>query len=392
MDEWLSYKPSGKYITENEERKGPAYTTFIPDPLLNLTIKMDTELVALLCNAHRLLGILEGMSDLLPNVKAVNNIMLQKEAWLSCQLGGIDMSFCDAIDTFQRKERSVAPIKSYISAITKGLEQVRSVQYKNELLCEVHKELDFKDDCSIKGEFRKDYASIEKIMVITNVTPMYNPTSPTQIANCMKDLEKFVNRDDEIDILIKVALAHYQFETIHPFSAGNGFVGRILPYLILADKKILTRPLVCLSHFLRLNKVEYIDRMEALRHKCDYEQWIKFYIKAIIFAADDSLKKIKKWLQIRAKNQTAIDRSAKSIKAIQSFYVSIEQYFIFDIKTISEQVGVSYNTGMTATKQLAELGIVRQINKVERYRNFACVDFIDCFTDKDWLPMCWDVV
>lgn len=379
MDEWLSYKPSGKYITENVDKTSLAYTTFIPDPLLNLTIKMDAELVVLLSNAHKLLGRLEGMSDLLPNVKAVNNIMLHKEAWLSSQLDGIVTPFYDVIDTFQRKEIFVDPINSYVSAITKGLEKVKSAQYKNEFLCEVHKELDLKDNCGITGEFRKDYASIGKIMVISNVSSIYNPTSPTQIAKVMKDLEKFVNRDDEIDALIKVALAHYQFETIQPFSAGNGFVGRILPYLILADKKILTSPLVCLSHFLSLNKVEYMDRMEALRHKCDYEQWIKFFIKAIVFAADDSLKRIKEWIRIRKLNLSKIEQIDKKKKAIRLIYDSIERHPIFDINIIAKEVGISYNTCAAAIKLLSSMDIIQPVKKVKRYRNFALTGLLDCF-------------
>lgn len=390
MDEWLAYKPSGEYITDTLDKFGREYTTFIPDPLLNLTIKMDPELVALLSNAHRLLGQLEGMADLLPNASAVNTIMLQKEAWLSCQIDGIVTPFYDVLNTFQKKEMSAVSVKSYISAMAIGLKKAQTVQYKNAILCAVHKELDLKDNHCIKGEFRTEHTAIGKIMVTSVGFPIYNPTSPTHILKTMRDLERFINRNDEMDILIKVALAHYQFETIHPFVSGNGFAGRILPYLIIANKKTLTSPLVCLSHFLSLNKVEYIDRMEALRRKHDYEQWVKFYVKAIIFAADDSLKRIKKWLQIRDKNIAKIERSSKSIKAILLFYDSIERHPIFDINTISQDIGISYNTGVAATKQLSKMGIVRQVNKFERYRSFACIDFLDCFTDKELLPICWD--
>lgn len=139
----------------------------------------------------------------------------------------------------------------------------------------------------------------------------------------MYDLERFIRRYDEIDILVKVVLAHYQFETMHPFMAGNGLIGRILPYIMLVDKKILTRPFICLSHYLNTNKVKYIDWMKSLQKKCDYEQWVKFYVRAVLFAAENSLENIRKWMEVRNKNLAMIEKCGKSIKAIRSFYDSI---------------------------------------------------------------------
>lgn len=185
----------------------------------------------------------------------------------------------------------------------------------------------------------------------------YNPISPAYILKAMGDLEQFIRKDDEIDILVKVALAHYQFETIHPFMTGNGLMGRILPYLMLADKKILTRPLISLSQYMNVNKVEYIDRMKALQRKCDYERWVKFYVSTILLAADHSLQSIRKWLKIRSESLSMIQENVKSIRAILSIYDSIEQQPIFDIKAIAQRVGISYNTGAAASNILQAWGL-----------------------------------
>lgn len=294
MDEWVSYRPSGQYCPGMPGKGDVDYYTFTPNPLsTDLKIKMDAELASLLSTAHRLLGQLEGMSGFLPNIAAVNSIILQKEAILSCQIDGTNAPLYDVLDTSLKTDQTTAPIRSCVSAMHLGLEKIKAVQYKNALLCDIHKKLTLKGDSEEQGKFRTEQMFIGKIRVTTNYPFTYNPTAPTQLLSALRDLEKFIRRDDDIDVLIKAALAHYQFETIHPFMSGNGLVGRILPYLILADKKILTSPLLCLSHYLNLHRVEYIDRMSTLRRQCDYEQWIKFYIRAISFAANDSLEGIK---------------------------------------------------------------------------------------------------
>lgn len=386
MDEWLSYKLSGEYIYESVGDYGEDYCTFTPNPLLGLNIKVDAELMTLLCNAHQLLGQLEGMSAFLPNVSAIKMIMLQKEAQRSCHIDGIAVSLYNILEHSKENIKGTVSIRNYISTMNMSLEKVKTAPYKNTLLCGIHQKLTLKEDCSEKGQFRTEHIYIGNMMIRTNFHPIYNPTSPAHIPKAMRDLEQFIRREDEIDSLVKAALAHYQFETIHPFMAGNGFVGRIMPYLILADKKILTSPLICLSHYLSMNKVEYFDRMSALQRGCEYMQWIKFFVRAILFAADESLRSIKKWLQIRKKNLQLIERSEKSIKAIRPFYDNIERYPIFDINTITRETNISYNTGTTALNHLLKLGIVKQINKAERYRSFAYQDFLDCFSNDDMIP------
>lgn len=195
-------------------------------------------------------------------------------------------------------------------------------------------------------------------------------------------MEKYIIRKDDIDVIIKAALTHYQFETIHPFMSGNGRIGRILSYVLLAYGKILTRPITCLSHYLNLNKVEYMDRIEQLQSKRDYEQWIKFFIKSVIFAADDSLGKIKSWLCIRKKHLSIIDKINKPIRAIKDVYAVIERNPILNVNTVAEKVGISYNTAASALKTLTDLQIVKRSNNMMRNRDYAYIEFLECFINE----------
>lgn len=384
MDDWFSYKPSGQYCPDVLGRSNANFYTFMPNPLseTDFKIKMDAELTSLLSATHRLLGQLEGMSGFLPNIAAIESIIIQKEALLSCQTDGINIPFYKVLDSSHKTDEITLPVKNYVSAISHSLEKVKTTHYKNTLLLDIHKELNLRESTNPET-FRAEYTTIGKIKVITNGFPTYNPTAPAQLSDAMRDMEKFIRRDDDIDILIKVALAHYQFETIHPFMSGNGRVGRILPYLILADKKILTRPLLCLSHYLNLNKTEYFDRMDLLHRQCDYEQWVKFFIRAVLFAVDDSLQRIKEWLIVRESNLNKIQESGKTVKSIKSLYDCVERQPIFDIRTIVKQVGISYNTGASAIRTLTGLEIVQQINHMERNRDYACLGFLNCFIGKD---------
>ena len=160
---------------------------------------------------------------------------------------------------------------------------------------------------------------------------------------------------------------------------GNGRIGRILSYLILSGMKVLTCPILCLSQYLNSNKVEYIDRMERLRQIYEYEQWIRFFIQAIIFAAADSIERIKKWLVIREATHKKIKGCGKTIKAIEKTLDIIELYPIIDVNTLAEKTGISYNTAAATLKLLSDLGIVHRSNKLERNRDYANTEFLKCF-------------
>ena len=385
MDNLVFHNAPGRYIPGEEFSSN--YYTFLPDPLVssNLDIKIDDEMSSLLCIAHRLLGRLEGMSVFLPNMVAVESILMHKEAFFSCEIDGITAPFYDILDISRISDKTILPFKNHIAATQTGLDKLSNSKYKNAILCDVHNVLTNMENSEESGQFRTKNTFLSKYLVATNMFASYNPTSPKHMPAALHDLEKFICQNNDFDPLIKTGLIQYQFETIHPFLTGSGQIARILSCLVLAYKKILVRPIICLSQYMNLNKVEYIDRIEAIHRQHAYEQWIKFFIKSIIFAAEDSLNRIECWLRMRETNLAKIEQIEKPVKAIKLFYEAIERFPIFDINTIASEVGISYNTGATALKILSDLQIVKQTNHMKRNRDYAYVGFLNCFLGEDEL-------
>jgi Fic family protein len=377
MNNRFGYRKSGEYRFVEKRNGLPAHTTFIPNPLSeDIEIEVDTELVNLISKANGLLGQLEGMSAFLPNATAIESIFMYKEALLSCQIDGIYTPMYNILDISRKDYTNARIIQDYISAMKYGLDKISVSKYKNVLLCEMHKALVRPSEDANCGRFRKEQIFLSS--AITNVE-QYNPTAPHDISLTMCDLESFIQRKDNFDATIKAALAHYQFETIHPFMTGNGGIGRILSYLILSNMKVLTRPILCLSQYLYYNKVDYIDRMERLRRVYDCEQWVKFFIQSITFAAADSLENIKDWSVVREANLNKIKSCGKTIKAIEKTFDIIELYPIIDVNTLAEKAGISYNTAAATLKLLCDLKIMGQSNELERNRDYANIGFLKCF-------------
>jgi Fic family protein len=275
MKNRLGYRKSGTYRTIPKDQGKSRYTTFIPNPLSeDLDIEIDPQLANLMNMANRLLGQLEGMSAFLPNAAAIESVFMNKEALLSRWIDGSSTSLYSVFDISEKDKYKSRSVRDYAVAMRYGLDKTATSQYTNKLLCEIHGKLISPAACKDSGRFRKEQVFLSNCL--TN-TEQYNPAAPCDIAATMRDLEKFIQGNDNFDATIKASLAHYQFETIHPFMTGNGRIGRILTYLVLSRTKVLTRPIICLSQYLYLNKMEYIDRMERLRQIYAYEQWIKFF-------------------------------------------------------------------------------------------------------------------
>jgi Fic family protein len=377
MDELIRFKRSGEH---RQAVKGNiSYYTFIPNSLSeDLEVEVDAELANLMSVANRLLGQLQGMSGFLPNAAAIEHILLCKEALLSCQIDGINEFLYHFLDASGKNRSKAQSIRDYVSVMKYGLDKTCASTYRNTLLCQMHGKLIHPSGDSFSGQFRKEQIFLGNKTFIAD-TKQYNPAAPSDISSTMRALEKFIQRDDDLDVTIKMALAHYQFETIHPFMTGNGRIGRILSYLILLNMKVLTRPIFCLSQYLLLNKVEYIDRMEHLRKVQDYGQWIKFFIKSIIYAASDSLERINNWLQVREVNLERIEAYGKTVKSLTAAFNAIELHPIIDVNTLAEKTGVSYNTGAAMIKTLMDWDIVSVSSGMERYREYANADFLNCF-------------
>lgn len=217
---------------------------------------MDEEIIFLLVKANRTLGILDALSSRIPNINLFVSMYVRKEALLSSQIEGTQATLDDILDPEleNNTNSNVADVINYIKAVWYATNRLQELPLCNRLLREIHKVLleDMRGGEKNPGEFRYSQNWIRSQgSTLKNAT--YIPPNPDDMEIAMSDLEKFINCEDDLDALIKIALIHYQFETIHPFLDGNGRIGRLLITLFLREKQLLNYPTLYISYFLKRN-------------------------------------------------------------------------------------------------------------------------------------------
>ena len=206
----------------------------------------------------------------------------------------------------------------------------------------------------------------------------YIPPNPVDMQTAMSDLEKYMNSDDSLDPLIQAALIHYQFETIHPFLDGNGRVGRLLITLFLMEKHLLSRPVLYVSYFLKINRIEYYDRMTQVRVSGDYEQWVIFLLEALSNSANDAIQTIDKLTTLHNKSLSLFDDLSKRLKTnVLKVFNYIESNPIIDIQKTAASLEMSYNTASKIVSLLVEKGILQQTDKSGKARIFSYSEYLD---------------
>jgi Fic family protein len=227
------------------------------------------------------------------------------------------------------------------------------------------------------GEFRRSQNWIGPAGSAIN-TAVFVPPAPDDMIKALGDLETYINEDrDRIDPLIKAALIHYQFETIHPFLDGNGRIGRLLITLFLREKSILSKPVLYISCYLKLNRIEYFDRLMEVRKKGRYSQWIRFFVQTVLDTAEDAVKTIDALMGLRESNRAKINGLGRSEKTALRLYKYIEGSPIIDIGRTATDLGLSYNTAASGIKHLQNLGILHAVTNSRRNRVFAYAEYLD---------------
>ena len=270
-----------------------AYQSFRPNPLPpEPPIEMSGELIAKLVDANKKLAALDGLSSRIPNMDLFVSMYVRKEALLSSQIEGTQCTLDDILNPFAEENTNlnVSDVVNYIRAEEFAIERLQTLPLCNRLIKETHAVLmeGVRGQEKSPGEFRYSQNWIGG-QGSTLRNARYIPPNPEDMINAMSDLEKYMNSEDTLDPLIQAALIHYQFETTHPFLDGNGRVGRLLITLFLIEKKILSTPSLYISYFLKMNRVEYYDRMTQVRKTGDYEQWVLFFLQALSDSAEDAI-------------------------------------------------------------------------------------------------------
>ena len=369
-------KRSGEYVSNLSGEA--AYKSFRPSPLPP-EIEMDAEMIELLTSATKSLSALDTMSTCIPNMNLFVSMYVRKEALLSSQIEGTQATLEDVLDPMVEKNanQNVADVINYIKATEYALERIKTLPLCSRLIKETHEVLlgGVRGEEKNPGEFRISQNWIgAQGSSLKNAR--YIPPNVEDMTVAISDLEKYINSDDSLDVLIQAALIHYQFETIHPFLDGNGRVGRLLITLFLMEKKALNSPALYISYYLKKNRIEYYDRMSEVRNKDNYEQWIKFFLRAIAESSDEAVDTIKKLSELHNKNVELIS-NMKASKSAHIIFSYLENNPIIDIRKTAEELGMSFNTVSGTVKRFEEKGILKQANNASRNRVFAYEDYLE---------------
>ena len=358
-----------------------AYQSFRPNPLPpEPPIEMSNEMIAKLVDANRKLATLDGLSSRIPNMDLFVSMYVRKEALLSSQIEGTQCTLDDILNPFAEENTNlnVSDVVNYIRAEEFAIDRLQTLPLCNRLIKETHAVLmeGVRGQEKNPGEFRYSQNWIGG-QGSTLRNARYIPPNPEDMINAMSDLEKYMNGEDPLDPLIQAALIHYQFETTHPFLDGNGRVGRLLITLFLMEKKILSTPSVYISYFLKMNRIEYYDRMTQVRKTGDYEQWILFFLQALSDSAKDAIQTIDELTKIHNRNAQKFENMTKRQQAnAMNFLIYLEKNPIIDIQKTAAALNLSYNTVAKSVALFVDNGILQQTEKLGRSKIYSYVDYL----------------
>ena len=356
------------------------YQSFKPNPLPPMPeIEMDEEIIKLLVDANKQLVKLDTASQLISNADLFISMYVRKEALISSQIEGTQCTLDDVLDpeVDANANLDVSDVINYVKATQYALKRLERLPLCCRLIREIHEVLmeNVRGQDKTPGEFRHSQNWIGPANCSLK-DARYIPPNVEDMQNAMSDLEKFINENVDYDPLIRVALIHYQFETIHPFLDGNGRIGRLLILLYLMEQGLLAKPVIYISYFLKKNQIEYYDRISEVRRSGNFEQWIRFFLEAVSKAASDSLESISRLSDLHDKNLGKLPKTTRSKDNLRAVFDYIEQYPIIDIKRTAKELDISYNTVATAVKKLVELGILLETTNAARNRVFAYEEYL----------------
>ncbi len=361
------------------------YKSFRPSPMPpNPTIELSGELLTKLIDANKKIATLEALSSRIPNMGLFVSMYVRKEALLSSQIEGTQCTLDDILNPFLEKNanRDVSDVVNYIHATEFAIARLNTLPLCNRLIKETHALLmeNVRGQEKNPGEFRYSQNWIGG-HGSTLKSAHYIPPNPDDMLTAMSDLEKYINSDDDnLDPLIQAALIHYQIETIHPFLDGNGRVGRLLITLFLMKKRILSTPTLYISYYLKMNRVEYYDRMTQVRRTGDYEQWISFFLQAFASSAEDAINTIDSLIALHDKNIKLFAPLTKRQRAtVLQVFTYLESNPIIDIQKTATGLGFSYNTVAKAVSILVKDGILKQTSKSGKTKIYSHTEYLDIF-------------
>lgn len=358
----MTHNRAGKYVHQLTGYDAFIPTDLPPDPPVN----MDAEMIRLLSLADRKLGRLDGVAQILPNPDLFVGMYVQKEAVLSSQIEGTQASFVDVLqvdaDT-AAKRQDVEEVVNYVKAMKYGMNRLETLPLSLRLLREIHGILlsGVRGSQRNPGDFRTSQNRIGS-SGCSLATASFVPPPVAEMTSALGHLENYMYSESDIPHLIRIALIHAQFETIHPFLDGNGRMGRLLIAFWLYQQQILKYPLLYISYYFKKNRTEYYDRLMNIRTKGDWEGWVKFFLEGVAQVADEATQSASEIMKLK---EMIMEKIQKETSGKANSVLLLDLLFrmpIITINVVKDELKVSYPTAKALTEHFREAKIIRCID------------------------------
>jgi len=368
-----------------EKKQQYQYKSFSPAPINHKWEIMDNEVQALLSEADRALGELNAFSQLVPDVDFFIRMHITKEATQSSRIEGtqtnMEEAFLEKQDVDPEKRDDWEEVQNYIKAINEAVIQLKSLPLSNRLLKDTHKMLmqGVRGETKLPGEFRNS----QNWIGVSLKHAVFIPPHQEEVIELMSDLEKFIHNDEiRVPHLIKIAIAHYQFETIHPFLDGNGRLGRLIIALYFANFGLLHKPALYLSDYFERHKTEYVDRLMAVRESDQIKPWLIFFLYGVKKTAKNSIQVFKDILALKERIEREVlpHFSTRRQENAQQLMKVLYQNPVVDISTVVNQLELTTNTASTLVNDFVKYGVLHEMTGKQRNRIFWFKEYVVIFS------------
>jgi Fic family protein len=377
----LKFK-AGQFIQQYQ------YKSFSPSKINLEWTWRDARINTLLAEANKKLGELNAFSLYVPDINFFISMHVVKEATTSSRIEGtrtgVDEALLPIEEIAPDKQGDWQEVQNYIKALNYSVEKLIELPLSTRLLKEAHKILlqGVRGEARMPGEYR---TSQNWIGGATLKDAVFIPPQYTEVADLMGDLENFIHNDDiEVPHLIKIAIAHYQFETIHPFLDGNGRLGRLLITLYLVSTGLLDKPTLYLSDFFERNKSLYYDNLTIVRQANNLSQWIKYFLVAVIETSEKGIQSFRKILGIRerieGKKLLSLGKRITKAKVLINY---LYRKPIINVKEVEELLSITTKPANAIINEFENLGILKEITGYKRNRLFLFEEYYNLFKNLD---------
>ena len=376
-----------KYISGKFIKDPTGYKYFLPGFINDSWVWEEQKINSLLEKAAIKLGELNSFSKLVSNIDLFIKLLVTKEAVVSSRIEGtktqIDEAFLDEEDIFPERRNDWREVNNYIKALNQAVNDLETFPISSRLIKKTHQILleGVRGEHKQPGEFRTSQNWIGGNSLDDAI---FIPPHPTYVNELMGDLENFLyNENINLPDLIKIGIAHYQFETIHPFLDGNGRIGRLLITLFFIERKILNKPLLYLSAFFEKDKSLYYDNLTFVRTRNDLKQWLKYFLVGIAETAETAIQTLSNILDLKSRLETTINTNfGKRARNAMILLNYLFQKPVINVNKLKEITNSTYKTANDLITEFVNTGILKEMTGQQRNRMFIFDEYLNLFDDR----------